>query len=148
MTKSTTPKNIVLYADDDRHDLELVKDAFAQYTNNVDVITVTNGSEALAYLGQLSSLDPTPCLVILDINMPVFNGKEVLTKIRQMDRFADLPVVLFSTSSQPADIHFAKRYEAGFITKPLDIQQMEMITDQFITHCTEEIRNKIRRQIQ
>jgi len=138
----------VLYADDDRDDLELVKDAFAQYSNNVDVVTVMNGSEALSYLDQLSAFDPTPCLIILDINMPVFNGKEVLVKIRQMDRFKSLPVVLFSTSSQPTDINFARRYDAGFITKPLDMQQMEIITDQFIEHCTEEIRKKIRRQIQ
>lgn len=138
----------MLYADDDRDDLELVKDAFAQYSNNVDVVTVMNGSEALSYLDQLSAFDPTPCLIILDINMPVFNGKEVLVKIRQMDRFKSLPVVLFSTSSQPTDINFARRYDAGFITKPLDMQQMEIITDQFIEHCTEEIRKKIRRQIQ
>jgi CheY-like chemotaxis protein len=148
MTKSTAPKNIVLYADDDHDDLELVKDAFAQYSNNVDVITVSNGSEALSYLDRLTPLDPMPCLVILDINMPVFNGKEVLTRLREIDKFKSIPVVLFSTSSQPTDINFAKRYDAGFITKPLDMQQMEIIADQFIEHCTEEIRKKIRKQIQ
>jgi CheY-like chemotaxis protein len=80
--------------------------------------------------------------------MPVFNGKEVLTRLREIDKFKSIPVVLFSTSSQPTDINFAKRYDAGFITKPLDMQQMEIIADQFIEHCTEEIRKKIRKQIQ
>ncbi|MGZ3918297.1 MAG: hypothetical protein ACXVBN_16595, partial [Flavisolibacter sp.] len=69
-------------------------------------------------------------------------------KLRQLERFHSVPVVLFTTSSQPVDKNFASRYNAGFITKPLDVKQMEMITDQFIDHCAEEIRTKIRRQIQ
>jgi CheY-like chemotaxis protein len=142
------PKNIVLYADDDPDDLELVQDAFAKYSNNVEVVSFMDGISALSYLQELSSLDPTPCLVILDINMPVLNGKEALVRLRQMERFESVPVVLFTTSSQPNDKSFATRYNAGFVTKPLDVKQMEVITDQFIDHCAEEIRSKIRRQIQ
>ena len=148
MTKSITPKNIVFYADDDPDDLQLVQDSFAQYAKNVEVVTATDGSQALSYLDNLSELDPIPCLIILDVNMPVFDGKQVLTRLRQKERFQDVPVVLFTTSSQPLDQHFASRYNAGFITKPLSMHQMEIITDQFIDHCTEEVRKKIRRQIQ
>ena len=50
MTNSATPRNIVFYADDDLDDLELVKDAFAQYSTNVEVLTATDGSKALSYL--------------------------------------------------------------------------------------------------
>lgn len=148
MTKSITPKNVVLYADDDPDDLELVQDAFAKYTNNVEVVSFTDGISALSYLQSLSSFDPSPCLIILDVNMPVLNGKETLVKLRQMEEFESIPVVLFTTSSQPHDKNFASRYKAGFITKPLDVKQMELITDQFIDHCTEEIKTKIRRQMQ
>ena len=80
--------------------------------------------------------------------MPVMNGKEALVKIRQMERFEGIPVVLFTTSSQPQDRTFAESYNAGFMTKPLDLKQMEHVTDQFINHCAEEIRKKIRRPIQ
>ena len=148
MTKSIIPKNVVFYADDDPDDLQLVQDSFAQYARNVEVITATDGSQALSYLDSLSDLDPTPCLIILDVNMPVFDGKQVLARLRQMDRFQQVPVVLFTTSSQPVDQSFASRYNAGFITKPLSMHQMELITDQFIDHCTEEIRKNIRRQMQ
>lgn len=144
MTQSITPKNIVFYADDDLDDLELVKDAFAQYSKGVEVITATDGSKALSYLSNLNKSDTVPCLVILDINMPVINGKEVLMRLREMEDLQTVPVVLFSTSSQPIDKNFAKRYNAGFITKPIDVKQMEFIADQFIEHCTEEVRNKIR----
>jgi CheY-like chemotaxis protein len=148
MTKSITLKNIVLYADDDPDDLELVQDAFARYSKNVEVVSFMDGASALSYLQALSSLDPLPCLVILDVNMPMLNGKEVLVRLRQLERYQSVPVVLFSTSSQPQDKSFAGRYNAGFVTKPLDVKQMEVITDQFIDHCAQEIRNKIRRQIQ
>ncbi|MGZ3838087.1 MAG: response regulator [Flavisolibacter sp.] len=148
MTKSISPKNFVLYADDDTDDLELVQDAFARYANNVEVVSFMDGISVLSYLQSLSPFDPSPCLVILDVNMPVLNGKETLIKLRQLERFHSVPVVLFTTSSQPVDKNFASRYNAGFITKPLDVKQMEIITDQFIDHCAEEIRTKIRRQIQ
>lgn len=145
MTKYTTSKSIVVYADDDPDDIELVEDAFRQYANNVEVVTFSDGSQALSYLRNLSEAEPMPCLVILDINMPVINGKDVLVRLRQMDRFEEVPVVLFTTSSMPVDKNFASQHKAGFITKPLGYEQMEMITKEFINHCTEEIQKKIRR---
>ena len=148
MTDTTIPKNIVLYADDDPDDVELVKDAFTQYTRNVEVLGFENGSEALAYLMQLSSEDIIPCLIILDINMPILNGKETLARIRNMKRFDSVPVVLFTTSSQPSDKEFAVKHDAGFITKPIEIKQMEFIADQFVEHCSQETRKRIRRTIQ
>jgi CheY-like chemotaxis protein len=144
MTKSL-PKNIVLYADDDPDDLMLVKDAFSRYSQSIEVVTASDGIEALSYLKNLSSFDTTPCLIILDINMPRLNGKEALKDIRSMKRFEDIPVVLFTTSSQPTDKTFASTYNAGFLKKPIDISQMEIITDQFIQHCAEEVRKKIGR---
>ena len=147
MTKSISPKNIVFYADDDIDDLELVRDAFFQYSDNVEVITVTDGSKALSYLNNLDQDDNLPCLIILDINMPVINGKEVLTRLREMEHLQAVPAVLFTTSSQPADKNFAKKYNAGFITKPIDVKQMAYIADQFIEHCNDEVKNQIRKKI-
>lgn len=148
MTKSIRTNAVILYADDDVDDLELVKDAFAQYSKDVEVITFTNGNAALSYLKGLPPDDPSPCLIILDINMPLVSGKETLMRLRTMDRFKRTPVVMFTTSSQPIDERFAHQYGAGFITKPIDVKQMEMIADQFMEHCTEEIKQKIRKQIQ
>jgi len=148
MTKSITPKSIVFYADDDPDDLQLVQEAFRHYARNVDFVTANNGSEALSYFYNLPQEDPLPCLIILDINMPLVGGKQVLKTLRSQERFADVPIVLFSTSSMPTDKKFADQYGAGFITKPLDLHQMEVIADQFIEHCTEEVRKKIRRHLQ
>ena len=136
-------RNIVLYADDDHDDLELVKDAFKQHSQNVELVTLTDGFQVLSYLKNLSSLDPSPCLIILDINMPRLNGKETLAQLRQMERFKDVPAILFTTSTQPQDKAFAHQHKAGFLTKPIDITQLDLIADKFIQHCTDEIKRQI-----
>lgn len=148
MTKLAGPKNIVFYADDDADDLELVQDAFSRYTRNVEVITARDGSQALSWLQGLNEDGGQPCLIILDINMPFYNGKEVLKQIRNMKHLETVPVVLFTTSSMPDDEAFAKRFKAGFVTKPLDISQMELITELFIDHCSDDIKKNIRRHLQ
>jgi CheY-like chemotaxis protein len=147
MTNSITERNIVFYADDDLDDLELVRDAFAQYSTNVEVLTATDGGKALSYLSNLKKYDVLPCLIILDVNMPVINGKETLLRLREIEHYQNVPIVLFTTSSQPIDKNFARKYNAGFITKPIDVKQMEIIADQFIEHCSEEVRNKIKNKI-
>jgi CheY-like chemotaxis protein len=145
MSKYIAPKLIVVYADDDPDDIELVEEAFRQFANNVEVLTFQNGSQALSYLHHLPEEDASPCLIILDINMPVLNGKETLVRLRQLEKYKSIPAVLFTTSSMPPDKAFAERYGAGFVTKPLGFEQMEMIAEQFINRCTEETQRKIRR---
>jgi CheY-like chemotaxis protein len=148
MLQPVTPNNIVFYADDDSDDLELVGDAFARYTNNVKVVTAKNGAQALSGLQSLYEDGSIPCLIILDINMPVLNGKEVLKRIKNLPRLQSVPVVLFTTSSSPQDKEFAKNHDAGFVTKPLDVSQMEIITELFVDHCSDEIKKNIRRHLQ
>lgn len=147
MTRSNSPKHVVLYADDDRDDIALVQEAFAATTSEIDLILANDGVEALSILQSFSPLDPDPCLIILDINMPRMNGKEALSRIRKLQRFEKTPVVLFTTSSMPLDKHFAEKYNAGFITKPLNTQQMLEITDKFLDHCSPDVRQTTKRRI-
>ncbi|WP_276504929.1 response regulator [Terrimonas pollutisoli] len=140
-------KHSILYADDDPDDLMIVKDAFEKYAENIELLTANDGVEAIQYLKSLSPIEPAPCLIILDINMPRMNGKEALKELRSMDRFKHTPVVLFTTSSLPDDREFALKYNAGFITKPLDFRQVSIIADAFVEHCTDEIKRKIIKKI-
>lgn len=135
---------IVLYADDDNDDLQLLRDAFSQYSD-VELVTLTDGRQALSYLENLPEEGAEPCLVILDVNMPRINGKEALVRLRQLERYKEVPVILFTTSTNPADVDFAAKYAAGFITKPININQLETIADTFIEFCADEVKKKIRR---
>lgn len=145
MTHTTPPTHLVLYADDDPDDIKFVEDSFSETTENVELVTAYNGIDLIRYLESLKPLDPNPCLIILDVNMPLMNGKETLLKIRTMERFESIPVVLFTTSSNELDKNFARKHNAGFLTKPLDNWQMKNITDRFIEHCSDEVRRMIRK---
>lgn len=148
MTMKMLTKNIVLYADDDADDIQLVREALINLTQNVELITVSDGLEALSFLKNLSKDDPEPCLIILDINMPRMDGKEALMKIRQMTRFEEIPAILFTTSSQARDKDFAEKYKAGFLTKPIDITQMDTIARKFIERCSLKIQEEIRKEFE
>jgi CheY-like chemotaxis protein len=147
MSKEITPKNLVLYADDDFDDLQIVKDSFSEYSKHVELVTVTNGAQALSFLKNLPPQEQTPCLIILDINMPIMDGKETLVKIREMDSFQEVPVILFTTSSQRLDKDFASKYKAGFLTKPIDYKQMNSISEKFLQHCSDEVKKQIEKKI-
>lgn len=145
MTKMHAPRFIVLYAEDDQDDIDLIVDAFSPHKENLEIITVGDGFEALSYLTNLKPLEPSPCLIMLDINMPRMNGKEALQRIRSMDRFRETPVVLFSTSTQPSDKAFATEHNAGFLTKPIMGDQLSSIAERLVNYCSDEVRQKIGR---
>ena len=146
MTQSLPPKNLVLYADDDKEDIELISEAFLSYSHNIELMTFSDGIELLNFIETINPFHANPCLFILDINMPRLNGKETLTRLRKLEGFAEVPAVLFSTSSLPSDAAFAKNLNAGFITKPLHTNQIHLIVDQIIDHCADEVKKNIRKR--
>jgi len=146
MTQSLPPKSLVLYADDDPEDIELVSEAFQSYAQNVELLTFSDGIELLNFIETIDPFHASPCLFILDINMPRLDGKETLRRLRRLESFSEVPAVLFSTSSLPADASFAKNFNAGFVTKPLHTNQVHMIIDEIIDHCSDEVKKNIRRK--
>jgi CheY-like chemotaxis protein len=143
MTQSLPPKSLVLYADDDPDDIELVSEAFQAYSSDLELMTFSDGIELLKFIESIDPFHASPCLFILDINMPRLNGKETLRRLRRLDSFADVPAVLFSTSSLPADADFAKNFNAGFVTKPLHTNQVHHIIDEIIQHCSDNVKKNI-----
>lgn len=141
--KSTTIKNIVLYADDDPDDQFIVQDAFRQFDTSIEVVCLPNGKEAMDCLHNMAQTNLLPCLVILDINMPILDGKKTLQEIRESEHWKDLPVVLFTTSSNPNDESFAFQHRAGFITKPTAVNDLHSIAAHFIAHCNQELTGRM-----
>lgn len=146
MTQSLPPKAIVLYADDDFEDLELVREAFEHYSHAIELLTFANGVELMDHLVRIDTPEHYPCLIILDINMPFVNGKEVLQKIRNEERFNDIAVILFTTSTLPSEVSFANSLNAAFMTKPLRMQELHELVDIMVDHCSGDIRDYLRKQ--
>lgn len=131
-------KHTIVYAEDDLDDVFILQQAFQKH-DHIDVLHVPDGRLALMMLEGMAQENTLPCLVILDINMPVMNGREALQAIRSHADLSKLPVVLFSTSNSPKDKLFAETYEAILITKPVEFSSLEAIVEQFIERCNFEI---------
>jgi CheY-like chemotaxis protein len=127
---------IVLCVDDDPDDRELIRNAIFKIDPSYTVAYATNGKEALQYLHRAIDSE-LPCLVILDINMPIMNGKETLTEIKKNKKLSRLPIVVFSTSSHPSDINFCLSHGVELITKPANFKQITTEAERLLQHCAE-----------
>lgn len=101
----------VFYTDDDQEDIDFFREIIDIIDSNVKVVTQRNGEELL---NALNNPPPTPYLVFLDINMPGMNGLETLKRVRESDEHKNLPVVMFSTSSDDITIQQSKELGASF----------------------------------
>jgi CheY-like chemotaxis protein len=137
----TMQKHTIVYAEDDLDDVFILQQAFQRH-DHIEVLHAPDGKIALSLLENMAGDKVLPCLVILDINMPVMNGREALQAIRGHEDLQNLPVVLFSTSNSTADKLFAESYEAVLVTKPVEFAGLESIVEQFINRCNFEI-NKL-----
>ena len=135
----------MLYADDDTDDIELVRDLFAPYEALIDLVTFSNGADLLHFIRRQPPLQPQPSLVILDINMPVTDGLQTLRALRQWEGYAEVPVVLFTTSNLPHEAAYAERFGAGFITKPVHNDQLQQLVDGMLHFCNDAFRKKLGR---
>src|SRR5687767_8564898 len=93
-----TKHPVIFWADDDPDDLQVMKEVLRTFDQNYRIIDFPNGRELLKQLHAIPSA-AYPCLIILDINMPVLDGKSTLSLIRKDPQFRSIPVVIFTTSS-------------------------------------------------
>lgn len=135
-------KHTIVYAEDDLDDLHFVKECFIKYDASVNLVHAHNGSEALTVLADLHRRGIAPCLIILDINMPLMDGRQALVKIKGSPDFRQIPVVMFTTSNSNLDKDFAVKWGADFITKPLRYAEVEGLAEVFVRRCGEEIRKR------
>ena len=140
MKKPDEIKSLVLYADDDIDDLNFAREAFLRHTNRIELKTFSCAQDLLQFIHDQKGGDPLPCLIILDINMPRTDGKDALRLIRTIERYNEVPVVLFSTSTMPNDRFFADCHNAAFFTKPLNERQMDVIVKKFLDHCNDGVK--------
>lgn len=115
---------IILIAEDDDDDYLLVRDAFLELCQTGDLRRVRDGEELLDYLFCRGRYEdpknaPWPGIILLDLNMPKKDGREVLAEIKAHPELRRIPVVVLTTSNAPEDILFT--YGLGvnsFIRKP------------------------------
>lgn len=125
----------ILWADDDLDDLMLMRDVLQDLGSGYHIAEVHNGQEALNYLQKAKQADELPCLIILDMNMPVLDGKETLARLRKDEAFKEIPVVFFTTSNSQIDKLYCKHNGVEMITKPPQYNNLKEAVHRLVSHC-------------
>jgi len=127
MTRKTKPITILM-ADDDEEDRQLTKEAFVENLLANDLRFVENGEELLDYLNRRGKFtdpatSPRPGLILLDLNMPLKDGREALQEIKADARFKSIRVVVMTTSQADEDIAYSYNLSASsYIMKPITFE--------------------------
>jgi CheY-like chemotaxis protein len=130
----------VLLVEDDPGDVLMTQEAFADYKIANRLSVVTNGEDAIAYLrkqGEYADA-PTPDLVLLDLNLPRRDGREVLRDVKADPELRRIPIVVLTTSDANEDVLASYDLHANaYVRKPVDFEQfveaVRAIDDFFIT---------------
>ncbi|MGL5076491.1 MAG: response regulator [Waterburya sp.] len=120
---------------------------FAALTRMINQAKISNpvyrcedGEEALEFLyrqGEYAdeTLSPRPSLIVLDLNLPGTDGREILAELKQNQDLKTIPVVIFSTSSHPRDVDACYRYGiSGYIVKPMNTDRLNQLVKTFLDY--------------
>jgi CheY-like chemotaxis protein len=136
---NTLPVPYVFIADDDEDDRFLLQISFSLHYPHCRLHFVNDGQDLLDHLAQTNQ---SPALIVLDLNMPRLNGFEVLESLRKNSQYASTPVVMLTTSANTDDRDLAFKLGAReFITKPLNLNQLEDIVSRFQKYWLQNAEN-------
>ena len=122
----------ILLIEDNPGDVRLIKEAFkgSKLINSLHV--VGDGVEALAYLKKQGKFvdEPLPDLILLDLNLPKKDGRELLAEIKEDQRFKHIPVIVLTSSKAEVDVTKCYKSHANcYIIKPVDMNQFVKIVE-------------------
>lgn len=116
----------ILLVEDNQEDVFLTRQCFKQSSLEVSLNHVNNGAKCLSYLRQENDYAQasTPDLILLDLNMPVMSGREVLEEMVKDDALRHLPVIVLTTSAAQSDILAMSRLRcSAYVVKPVDFNE-------------------------
>jgi len=130
----------VLLVEDDPGDVLMTREAFADHKLKNVLHVVDNGIDALAFLRREGAYGdaPRPDLVLLDLNLPRMDGREVLAAVKADENLRSIPVVVLTTSEAEEDVLKSYQLHANaYVTKPVDfgrfLEVVRQIDEFFVT---------------
>ena len=120
----------ILLVEDNEDDVVLMREGFKRSKLLVKLHHVGNGVECMSFLQKQDGYEdaPTPDLILLDLNMPLMDGREVLEKISSDEELCHLPVIILTTSSEEQDVlSMYKLRCSSYIVKPVDFEKFQQV---------------------
>ena len=120
----------VLLVEDSPGDVRLTREAFRDANSSIHLHVVADGMEAMAFLRRegAHAQSRRPDLILLDLNLPKMDGREVLAHIKEDDDLKMIPTVILTTSDAEADIAKSYRLHANcYLSKPVQLDSFEAL---------------------
>lgn len=133
----------ILLVEDNDQDAFLVKEALEDQGFIKRIDHVVNGAKAISFLRKEIPYEESeePNLILMDINMPIMDGHEALIKIKSMNDFKHIPIIILTTSSRKEDILMAyKGNSNSYIVKPDDIFKLDAIAESLKNYWANTVR--------
>lgn len=121
-------QRIVLLVEDNAGDVRLTQEAFRDADPSIKLHVTTDGVEAMAFLRRegVYADAPRPDFILLDLNLPKRDGREVLADIKQDDGLKTIPTVILTTSEAETDIQTSYQLQANcYLSKPVQLEAFE-----------------------
>lgn len=114
-------RTVVLLVEDNPGDIVMIREAFEQSLTPIQLYVVSNGEQAIKFVRRTDRDAPRPSLILLDLNLPIYNGLEVLADLKGDPEFLSIPIVMLTTSRAQRDIEQCYALHANaYIVKPDD----------------------------
>lgn len=121
-------KPFILIAEDDPDDALMLKDAFSEI-NQTTITFLNNGKLLIEHIQELLPTKKLPNLILIDLNMPVLDGRSVIKELKKHDETKNIPLIVLSTSKNKDDIDSVLALGANeFFTKPASFSDLVSIT--------------------
>ena len=120
----------VLLVEDSPGDVRLTREAFREAGTAINLHVVTDGVEAMTFLRQQDAhaASPRPDIILLDLNLPRMDGREVLSQIKEDDGLKSIPTVILTTSDAEADIVRSYELHANcYLNKPVQLNEFDAL---------------------
>lgn len=120
----------ILIVEDSNEDFEALQRFLLRSPLTISIQRCVNGEQALAFLNRTGNYENRqkirPGLIVLDLNLPGTDGREVLRQIKQDQKLKTIPVVVFTTSNNPKDVEECYQYGVNsYIVKPINFAQLK-----------------------
>ena len=129
----------LLVIEDSDEDFEVLQIFMEDMAVTHPIYRCTTGDKALEFLyceqDEGTQENQRPSMILLDLNLPGIDGREVLVRLKQDDQFREIPIVIFTTNSDPRDIKFCYRKGAnGYLIKPVGTERFEKAIQAFVEY--------------
>lgn len=135
----TTSTARILYIDDDSDDCFFLSESLSDSGIALDLHCATDGEDAIQQLNDMSD-DELPGLIILDMNMPKWDGRQTLRYLKENERYSQIPVVILSTSENKMDQEICRHLGAvTYLKKPFHFEGYKQIIHKILPYLPQAV---------